>query len=55
MPLVRDILLTTLSGLTLEDIAADRDREKLKQEIADSLSGVIGGIRRVLINDFVVQ
>ncbi|RMF17828.1 MAG: hypothetical protein D6761_03610 [Candidatus Dadabacteria bacterium] len=55
MPLLRDIMLTTLSGMTLEEIAADPDRSKLKQEIAESLGGVIGGIRRVLINDFVVQ
>jgi flagellar protein FliL len=55
--LIRDTILSHLSGLKLTDTLGATAKEKLRGELAKKLEGMIGPhkVRRIFFGDFVVQ
>ena len=55
---VRDAVLTYLSGLTVDDVRGADTKDALREEIAARVSvavGMPGGIKSVMFTEFVVQ
>lgn len=56
-PLIRDIIIRTLTSKTYEDISTAKGKERLKDEIVSRLNEVLrdGYIKNVYFTDFIVQ
>lgn len=56
-PLVRDIIVSTLSSKTYEEVSTQKGKNRLKDEIVDRLNEVLadGHIKNIYFTDFVVQ
>lgn len=56
-PLIRDIIIKTLSSKTYEDISTAKGKERLKDEIVSKINEVLrdGYIKNVYFTDFIVQ
>lgn len=56
-PLLRDIIIRTLSSKSLEEISTNQGKEKLKQEIINGMNPRLkdAKIKNVYFTDFVVQ
>ena len=55
--LVRDIIVSTLSSKTYEEVSTQKGKNRLKDEIVDRLNEVLadGHIKNIYFTDFVVQ
>ena len=56
-PLIRDIIVSTLSSKTYEEVSTQKGKNRLKDEIVDRLNEVLadGHIKNIYFTDFVVQ
>lgn len=56
-PLIRDIVVSTLSSKTYEEVSTQKGKNRLKDEIVDRLNEVLadGHIKNIYFTDFVVQ
>ena len=56
-PLIRDIVIRTLSGKTYEEISTIRGKENLKDEIVAKINQVLtnGQVNNIFFTDFVIQ
>jgi len=56
-PMVRDIIIRTLSSKTFQEVSTDRGKEKLKDELVEKLNNVLtdGYIKNIFFTEFVVQ
>ncbi len=56
-PLVRDIVIRTLSSKTFQEVSTNRGKEKLKDELVDKINAVLadGRVRNIFFTEFVVQ
>ncbi len=56
-PLIRDIVIRTLSGKTYEEISTIRGKENLKDELVDKINQVLtnGQVNNIFFTDFVIQ
>lgn len=56
-PLIRDIIIRTLTSKTYEDVSTAKGKERLKDEIVGKLNEIIrdGYIKNVFFTDFIVQ
>ena len=56
-PLIRDIIIKSLSSKTYEDISTGKGKERLKDEIVSKINEVLrdGYIKNVYFTDFIVQ
>ena len=56
-PLIRDIVLRTLSSKTFEEVSTIKGKDRLKDEIVDRINEVLadGHIKNIYFTDFVVQ
>lgn len=56
-PLIRDIVIRTLSSKTFEDISTSKGKERLKDELVRRINEVLrdGYIKNVYFTDFIVQ
>ncbi len=56
-PLIRDIIIRTLSSKTFEEVSTMKGKDRLKDEIVNKINDVLadGQIRNIFFTDFVVQ
>ncbi len=56
-PLIRDIVIRTLTSKTFQEVSTGRGKEKLKDELVDRINSVLadGTIRNIFFTEFVVQ
>lgn len=56
-PLIRDIIVRTLSSKTFEEVSTIKGKDRLKDEIVDRINEVLadGHIKNMYFTDFVVQ
>ncbi len=56
-PLIRDIVIRTLSSKTYQEVSTNRGKEKLKDELVDKINAVLadGSIKNIFFTEFVVQ
>ncbi len=56
-PLIRDIVIRTLTSKTFQEVSTGRGKEKLKDELVDRINSVLadGSIRNIFFTEFVVQ
>ncbi len=56
-PLVRDIVIRTLSSKTFQEVSTNRGKEKLKDELVDKINTVLadGYVKNIFFTEFVVQ
>lgn len=56
-PLIRDIIIRTLSSKTFEEVSTMKGKDRLKDEIVSKINDVLsdGQIRDIFFTDFVVQ
>ncbi len=56
-PLIRDIIIRTLSSKTFQEVSTSRGKEKLKDELVDKINAVLadGNIKNIFFTEFVVQ
>lgn len=56
-PLIRDMIIRTLTAKTYEDISTTKGKERLKDEIVDRVNEALrdGYIKNVYFTDFIVQ
>ena len=56
-PLIRDIIVSTLSSKTYAEVSTQKGKNRLKDEIVDRLNEVLadGHIKNIYFTDFVVQ
>lgn len=56
-PLIRDIVIRTLSSKTFQEVSTNRGKEKLKDELVDRINAVLadGHIKNIFFTEFVVQ
>jgi flagellar FliL protein len=56
-PLVRDIVIRTLSSKTFQEVSTSRGKEKLKDELVDRINAVLadGQVKNIFFTEFVVQ
>jgi len=56
-PLIRDIVIRTLSSKTFQEVSTNRGKEKLKDELVDRINAVLadGQIKNIFFTEFVVQ
>ncbi len=57
VPLIRDIVIKTLSAKTYEEISTIKGKEQLKDEIVTKINQVLtdGQIKNIFFTDFVIQ
>ena len=57
LTLIRDIVVSTLSSKTYEEVSTQKGKNRLKDEIVDRLNEVLadGHIKNIYFTDFVVQ
>jgi len=57
VPIIRDVIIKTLSSKTFEEISTLKGKEKLKDELVENLNAFMtaGKIRNVFFTEFVVQ
>ncbi len=56
--LIRDAVITYLSGLTLEDVRGSETKAAMREELVDRINGALAvehGIKSVIFTEFVVQ
>ncbi len=56
-PLIRDIVIRTLSSKTFQEVSTNRGKEKLKDELVDRINAVLadGQVKNIFFTEFVVQ
>ncbi len=56
-PLIRDIVIRTLSSKTFQEVSTNRGKEKLKDELVDKINAVLadGHVKNIFFTEFVVQ
>ncbi len=56
-PMIRDIIIRTLSSKTFQEISTNRGKEKLKDELVEKINNVLtdGYIKNIFLIEFVVQ
>ncbi len=56
-PLIRDIIIRTLSSKTFEEVSTMKGKDKLKDEIVNKINDVLadGQIKNIFFTEFVVQ
>lgn len=56
-PLIRDVIIRTLSSKTYEEISTSKGKDRLKDEIINRLNEVLhdGYVKNIYFTDFVVQ
>ncbi len=56
-PLIRDIIIRTLSSKTYEDVSTSKGKERLKDELVTKINEILrdGYIKNVYFTDFIVQ
>lgn len=56
-PLIRDIIIRTLSSKTFEEVSTIKGKDRLKDEIAKKINEVLtdGRVKNIFFTDFVVQ
>ncbi|MFL1706522.1 MULTISPECIES: flagellar basal body-associated protein FliL [unclassified Campylobacter] len=56
-PLIRDIIVRTLSSKTFEEVSTIKGKDRLKDEIVDRINEVLadGHLKNIYFTDFVVQ
>ena len=56
-PLIRDIVIRTLSSKTFQEVSTSRGKEKLKDELVDKINAVLadGYVKNIFFTEFVVQ
>ncbi len=56
-PLIRDIVIRTLSSKTFQEVSTNRGKEKLKDELVDKINAVLadGRVKNIFFTEFVVQ
>ena len=56
-PLIRDIIIRTLSSKTFEEVSTIKGKDRLKDEIVSKINDVLadGQIKNIFFTDFVVQ
>ena len=56
-PLIRDIVIRTLSSKTYQEVSTNRGKEKLKDELVDKINAVLadGQVKNIFFTEFVVQ
>ncbi len=56
-PLIRDIIIRTLSSKTFEEVSTIKGKDRLKDEIVNKINDVLadGQIKDIFFTDFVVQ
>lgn len=56
-PLIRDIIIRTLSSKTFEEVSTMKGKDRLKDEIVDRINEVLadGHLKNIYFTDFVVQ
>lgn len=56
-PLIRDIVIRTLTSKTYQEVSTGRGKEKLKDELVDRINSVLadGSIKNIYFTEFVVQ
>ena len=56
-PLIRDIVIRTLSSKTFQEVSTNRGKEKLKDELVDKINAVLadGQVKNIFFTEFVVQ
>ena len=56
-PLIRDIVIRTLSSKTFQEVSTNRGKEKLKDELVNKINAVLadGRIKNIFFTEFVVQ
>ena len=56
-PLIRDIIIRTLSSKTFQEVSTSRGKEKLKDELVDKINAVLadGNVKNIFFTEFVVQ
>ncbi len=57
IPLIRDIVIRTLSSKTYEDVSTTKGKEQLKDELVTRINEVLrdGYVKNVFFTDFIVQ
>jgi flagellar FliL protein len=57
LPVIRDVILLLLSGLTYDSISSPTGKQDLKDQIVERVNTIMRGdvVRRVLFEDFLVQ
>ncbi|NPA74104.1 MAG: flagellar basal body-associated protein FliL [Epsilonproteobacteria bacterium] len=56
-PLIRDIVIRTLTSKTFQEVSTGKGKEKLKDELVDRINSVLadGNIKNIFFTEFVVQ
>ena len=56
-PLIRDIIIRTLSSKTFEEVSTMKGKDRLKDEIVNKVNDVLtdGQIKNIFFTDFIVQ
>ncbi len=56
-PLIRDIVIRTLTSKTFQEVSTGKGKEKLKDELVDRINSVLadGSIKNIFFTEFVVQ
>lgn len=56
-PLIRDIIIRTLSSKTYEDVSTTKGKERLKDELVTKINEILrdGFVKNVYFTDFIVQ
>jgi len=56
-PLIRDIVIRTLTSKTFQEVSTGKGKEKLKDELVDRINSVLadGSVRNIFFTEFVVQ
>lgn len=57
MPLIRDVIIRTLTSKTFEEVSTTKGKERLKDELVGKINEVLtdGFVKNIFFTDFVVQ
>lgn len=57
MPLIRDVIIRTLTSKTFEEVSTTKGKERLKDELVGKINEVLtdGFVKNIYFTDFVVQ